>query len=69
MNRESLLKAFYQEIQGADETSFQKAARSFMNLWDYEYGCLDDLPEQADLADRTDCAREPAFAGLKVKLS
>ncbi|MCY8089854.1 hypothetical protein MOB87_19660 [Bacillus sonorensis] len=48
MNRESLLKAFYQEIQGADETSFQKAARSFMNLWDYEYGCLDDLPEQAD---------------------
>ncbi|MEC1591041.1 hypothetical protein [Bacillus sonorensis] len=48
MNRESLLKAFYQEIQGADETSFQKAARSFMNLWDYEYGCLDDLPDQAD---------------------
>ncbi|ATH92885.1 hypothetical protein ACH95_20925 [Bacillus glycinifermentans] len=48
MNRESLLKAFYQEIHGADEISFQKAARSFMNLWDYEYGCLDGLPEQAD---------------------
>ncbi|KAA6448487.1 hypothetical protein VSK91_10360 [Bacillus swezeyi] len=48
MNKELLLKAFYQEVQGADETSFQKAARSFMNLWDYEYGCLDGLPEQAD---------------------
>nr|MDH3153479.1 hypothetical protein [Bacillus licheniformis] len=41
MNKESLLQAFYQEIHGADETAFQKAARSFMNLWDYEYGCLD----------------------------
>ncbi|MFN2747508.1 hypothetical protein ACINLE_05625 [Bacillus sp. z60-18] len=48
MNKESLLEAFYQEIQGADEISFQKAARSFMNLWDYEYGGLDDLPEDAD---------------------
>lgn len=48
MNKESLLQAFYQEIHGADETAFQKAACSFMNLWDYEYGCLDGLPDQAD---------------------
>ncbi|MDA7027338.1 hypothetical protein PJ311_12030 [Bacillus sp. CLL-7-23] len=48
MKHESLMEAFFQEIQGADEISFQKAARSFANLWDYEYGCLDGFNEQAD---------------------
>ncbi|TWM60719.1 hypothetical protein [Bacillus paralicheniformis] len=69
MNKESLLQAFYQEIHGADETAFQKAACSFMNLWDYEYGCLDGLPDQADrligqIVDRT---RRFAFGRLKER--
>ncbi|WP_340967887.1 hypothetical protein [Bacillus sp. PPSBB_11] len=44
MKNDRLAKTFLEEIQDADEAAFYQAAHSFLNLWDYEYGHVSDMP-------------------------
>ncbi|MDM5299202.1 hypothetical protein QUF51_13585 [Bacillus pumilus] len=46
MNHDRLLQTFFDEIHEADETTFRQAAHSFLNLWDYEYGHVTDMPNE-----------------------
>lgn len=48
INKDSLINALKQEVQGADMTTFPMCVDSFTNLWQYEYGSLDDLPQDVD---------------------
>lgn len=48
VNKEMLLASFQQEVKDASESSFHKAVNSFANLWDYEFGCVNDLPKDID---------------------
>ncbi|MGE6628758.1 hypothetical protein [Bacillus sp. NPDC077027] len=48
MNRERLLHTFFDEINDADESAFTQAAHSFLNLWDYEYGHLNEMPGEVN---------------------
>ncbi|ALC82100.1 MULTISPECIES: hypothetical protein [Bacillus] len=45
---EMLLASFEQEVKDTSEPSFHKAVNSFANLWDYEFGCLNELPKEID---------------------
>ncbi|MGP3738443.1 hypothetical protein ACTWKB_03185 [Bacillus sp. 4A_MP2] len=44
MKNDRLAQTFLEEIQDADEAAFYQAAYSFLNLWDYEYGHVSDMP-------------------------
>ncbi|MDQ0231116.1 hypothetical protein [Metabacillus malikii] len=52
--KESLLNSFRQEVKDCSEETFPKYVDSFTNIWDYEFGSLDDLPYDVDnlVADR-----------------
>ncbi|MGF0005337.1 hypothetical protein ACQRCG_17695 [Bacillus altitudinis] len=44
MKNDRLTQTFLEEIQDADEAAFYQAAHSLLNLWDYEYGHVSDMP-------------------------
>lgn len=45
MKNDRLAQTFLEEIQDADEAAFYQAnSHSFLNLWDYEYGHVSDMP-------------------------
>ncbi|PCK20380.1 hypothetical protein CEY02_13650 [Bacillus pumilus] len=46
MKNDRLLQTFFDEIHDADEATFYQAAHSFLNLWDYEYGHVTDMPNE-----------------------
>ncbi|WP_368196904.1 hypothetical protein AB3G27_13810 [Bacillus pumilus] len=46
MKHDRLLQTFFYEIHDADEAAFYQAAHSFLNLWDYEYGHVADMPSE-----------------------
>jgi len=48
INKDSLINAFKEEVQGSDYISFPIYVDSFANLWQYEFGSLDDLPHDVD---------------------
>ena len=48
VNRDSLVRAFKEEVSGANQESFPIYVDSFTNLWQYEFGSLDDLPSDID---------------------
>ncbi|WP_233499238.1 hypothetical protein [Bacillus weihaiensis] len=51
---ESLLESFRKEVNSKNAESFPAFVDSFTNLWDYEFGSLDNLPHDVDqlVADR-----------------
>lgn len=52
--KESLIESFRQDVKHSNADSFPMFVDSFTNLWDYEFGSLDDLPQDVDelVADR-----------------
>ncbi len=52
--KESLIESFRHDVKYSNADSFNMFVDSFTNLWDYEFGSLDDLPEDVDelVADR-----------------
>ncbi len=48
VNKDSLIESLKQEVKGANQTSFPICVDSFTNLWQYEFGSLDDLPQDVD---------------------
>jgi hypothetical protein len=46
--KESLLSAFKDEIQSTNSMTFPICVDSFTNLWEYEFGSLEDLPRDVD---------------------
>ncbi|MCM3164606.1 MULTISPECIES: hypothetical protein [Metabacillus] len=52
--KESLIESFRQDVKNSNADSFPMFVDSFTNLWDYEFGSLDDLPQDVDdlVADR-----------------
>ncbi|MBU7593961.1 hypothetical protein [Metabacillus halosaccharovorans] len=52
--KESLIESFRHEVKHSNADSFPMFVDSFTNLWDYEFGSLDDLPHDVDelVADR-----------------
>ncbi|RSK29417.1 hypothetical protein EJF36_16050 [Bacillus sp. HMF5848] len=48
MDKQSLINNFMKEIKDADQMRFPIAVDSFTNLWTYEFGSLDDLPNEID---------------------
>lgn len=53
-NKDSLIKAFKEEVETANQMTFPICVDSFTNLWEYEFGSLEDLPRDIDniIADR-----------------
>ncbi|OAS88678.1 MULTISPECIES: hypothetical protein [Metabacillus] len=48
MLKESLLNSFRSDVKNSSADSFPMYVNSFTNLWDYEFGSLDDLPHDVD---------------------
>ena len=48
MNRDSLVNSFKSEVEKSDQFTFPICVDSFTNLWQYEFGSLDDLPSEID---------------------
>ncbi|MCA1032487.1 hypothetical protein LCL95_15735 [Bacillus timonensis] len=48
MSKESLINSFMKEVQHSNEESFPIYVDSFTNIWEYEYGSLDDIPSTVD---------------------
>jgi hypothetical protein len=48
INKDSLIDALKQGVEGANHLTFPICVDSFTNLWQYEYGSLDDLPQDVD---------------------
>ncbi|MDQ0245992.1 hypothetical protein J2S09_003570 [Bacillus fengqiuensis] len=48
MNRDSLINSFKSEVKKSDQLTFPICVDSFTNLWQYEFGSLDDLPSEID---------------------
>jgi hypothetical protein len=46
--RDSLIKAFKEEVKRTNPTTFQICVDSFTNLWQYEFGSFDDLPPEVE---------------------
>lgn len=47
-NKDSLIDAFKKEVKNANQTTFPICVDSFTNLWQYEFGSLDHLPNDVD---------------------
>ncbi len=47
-DKNSLLSAFEDEIRSANQLTFPICVDSFTNLWEYEFGSLEDLPKDVD---------------------
>jgi hypothetical protein len=54
MLKDSLLNSFRTDVKDSNADSFPLYVDSFTNLWDYEFGSLDNLPHDVDelVADR-----------------
>jgi hypothetical protein len=54
MLKESLIDSFRNDVKNSSADSFPMYVNSFTNLWDYEFGSLEDLPHDVDnlVADR-----------------
>lgn len=48
MNRDSLVNSFKSEVTKSDQLTFPICVDSFTNLWQYEFGSLDNLPSEID---------------------
>jgi hypothetical protein len=48
IKKESLIEAFKEEIKHANQMTFPIAVDSFTNLWQYEFGSFEDLPNDID---------------------
>ena len=48
MMKESLLNSFRNDVKNSGADSFPMFVDSFTNIWDYEFGSLDDLPHDVD---------------------
>ncbi|HWO96989.1 MAG TPA: hypothetical protein VNM45_11740 [Bacillus sp. (in: firmicutes)] len=48
MNRDNLINSFKSEVEKSDQMTFPICVDSFTNLWQYEFGSLDDLPGEID---------------------
>jgi hypothetical protein len=48
MNRDSLINSFKEEVRKSNQMTFPICVDSFTNLWQYEFGSLDDLPREID---------------------
>jgi len=52
--KESLIESFRHDVKNSNAESFPMFVDSFTNLWDYEFGSLEDLPQDVNdlIADR-----------------
>jgi hypothetical protein len=48
MLKDSLLNSFRNEVKQSNADSFPGYVDSFANLWDYEFGTLDNLPNDVE---------------------
>jgi hypothetical protein len=48
VKKDSLIKAFKEEVKRANQMTFPICVDSFTNLWQYEFGTLDDLPKEIE---------------------
>lgn len=48
MMREDLIDAFRKDVKNSSADSFPMFVDSFTNIWDYEFGSLDDLPHDVE---------------------
>jgi hypothetical protein len=48
VKRDSLIKAFKEEVKRSNPMTFPICVDSFTNLWQYEFGTLDDLPPEVE---------------------
>lgn len=48
VSRENLINAFKEEVKNADQNTFPIYVDSFTNIWEYEFGSLEDLPREID---------------------
>ncbi|WP_027410476.1 hypothetical protein [Anoxybacteroides tepidamans] len=46
--KESLIRAFKQEVKRTNQFTFPICVDSFTNLWQYEFGTLDGLPKEIE---------------------
>ena len=46
--KEGLIKAFKEEVKRTNPMTFPICVDSFTNLWQYEFGALDDLPPEVE---------------------
>ncbi|WP_017434873.1 hypothetical protein [Saccharococcus caldoxylosilyticus] len=46
--RDSLIKAFKEEVKRTNPMTFPIRVDSFTNLWQYEFGSLEDLPPEVE---------------------
>ncbi|RAK21077.1 hypothetical protein B0I26_10329 [Anoxybacillus vitaminiphilus] len=48
VKKDSLIKAFKEEVRRSNEMTFPICVDSFTNLWQYEFGTLDGLPKEVE---------------------
>jgi hypothetical protein len=48
MLKDSLINSFRSDVKNSTADSFPLYVDSFTNLWDYEFGSMDDLPHDVD---------------------
>jgi hypothetical protein len=48
LKKDSLIKAFKEEARRSNQMTFPICVDSFTNLWQYEFGTLDDLPKEVE---------------------
>ncbi|MBB3869624.1 hypothetical protein ETC01_06365 [Geobacillus sp. NFOSA3] len=48
MKKDSLIKALKEEVKRSNPITFPIYVDSFTNLWQYEFGSLDDLPPEVE---------------------
>jgi hypothetical protein len=48
VKKDSLIKAFKEEVRRSNQMTFPICVDSFTNLWQYEFGTLDDLPKEVE---------------------
>ncbi|MBA2871854.1 hypothetical protein HNQ85_002129 [Anoxybacillus calidus] len=48
VKKDSIIKAFKEEVRRSNQMTFPICVDSFTNLWQYEFGTLDDLPKEVE---------------------
>jgi hypothetical protein len=48
VKKDSLIKAFKEEVRRSNQMTFPICVDSFTNLWQYEFGTLDGLPKEVE---------------------
>jgi len=46
--KDALIRAFKEEVRHSNQMTFPICVDSFANLWQYEFGSLDDLPRDIE---------------------